>query len=42
MKSDPKAVFVRIRWVLCNKGDEAEPDVRVRLVACEVAHDKQS
>ena len=28
--------LVRMRWVICNKGDEAEYDVRARLVACEV------
>ena len=28
--------LVRCRWVLCNKGDAANPDVRARLVACEV------
>ena len=33
---DPK--LVRSRWVLCNKGDHQEPDVRARLVACEVNH----
>ena len=27
--------LVRCRWVLCNKGDAASPDVRARLVACE-------
>ena len=32
---------VRMRWALCSKGDEANPDVRARLVACEVAKDKQ-
>ena len=31
---DPKTV--RSRWVLCNKGDVAHPDIRARLVACEV------
>ena len=31
----------RMKWVLCNKGDEANPAVRARLVACEVAMDKQ-
>ena len=31
-----------MQWVLCNKGDEASPDVRARLVACEIARDKQS
>ena len=30
------AVHVRTKWVLCNKGDEANPDMRARLVACEV------
>ena len=29
-------IFVRSRWVMCNKGDSAEPDCRARLVACEV------
>ena len=29
-------IFVRSRWVLCNKGDYDKPDVRARLVACEV------
>ena len=27
---------VRCRWVICNKGDAVNPDVRARLVACEV------
>ena len=30
------AVHVRNRWVPCNKGDEANPDTRAILVACEV------
>ena len=30
------AKVVRCRWVLCNKGDSTHPDVRARLVACEV------
>ena len=29
-------VFVRSRWVVCNKGDHVERDVRARLVASEV------
>ena len=33
---DPDAVLVRSRWVLCNKGDNKNPDMRARLVACEV------
>ena len=32
----PDHVFVRSRWVMCNKGDNDVPDVRARLVACEV------
>ena len=28
--------LVRMRWVICNKGDEHDYDVRARLVACEV------
>ena len=31
-----------MRWVLCNKGDLKEPDVRARLVTCEVAKDQVS
>ena len=29
-------IFVRSRWVLCNKGDHKQPDMRARLVACEI------
>ena len=29
-------IFVRSRWVMCNKGDAEVPDCRARLVACEV------
>ena len=29
-------IFVRSRWVNCNKGDSEDPDCRARLVACEV------
>ena len=42
MKSDSTSTFVRMRWVLCNKRDETSPDFRARLVACEIARDKQS
>ena len=42
MKGSEDSSLVRMRWVLCNKGDAKEPDVRARLVACEVAKDKQS
>ena len=37
MKSSKDATFVRMRWVLCNKGDLKEPDVRAPfkvLLAC--------
>ena len=27
---------VRSRWVLCNQGDNRTPDIRARLVACEI------
>ena len=42
MKCEPEAVSVRMRWVLCGKGNKAGPDVRACLVACDVAHHKQS
>ena len=29
-------IFVRSRWVHCNKGDALNPDIRARLVACEI------
>ena len=41
-KANTDATFVRMRWVLCNKGDEKKQDVRARLVACQIAKDKQS
>ena len=36
MKRVPDYILVRSRWVLCNKGDSANPDVRARLVGCEL------
>ena len=36
-KANAEAVHVRTRWVLCNKGDASNPDMRARLVACEVS-----
>ena len=39
MRKFKDAKLVRCRWVLCNKGDAQTPDVRARLVACEVNHD---
>ena len=36
MMKKPDHIFVRSRWVLCNKGDLRNPDVRARLVACEI------
>ena len=41
MKSDSASTFVRMRRMLCNKGDEDSPDVWARLVVCEIARDKQ-
>ena len=32
----PSGKTVRTRWVLCNKGDQTNYDVRARLVACEI------
>ena len=36
MKEIAGHIFVRSRWVVSNKGDVDEPDMRARLVACEV------
>ena len=36
MKATEDHIFVRCRWVLCNKGDSSSPDVRARLIATEV------
>ena len=36
MEKIPGYILVRSRWVLCNKGDSASPDVRARLVSCEL------
>ena len=36
MQKIPDAILVRSRWVLCNKGDNVDPDVRARLVSCEI------
>ena len=36
MEKIPGYILVRSRWVLCNKGDSLSPDVRARLVACEI------
>ena len=36
MKATPDHVLTRSRWVLCNKGDSDSPDVRARLVSCEL------
>ena len=32
--------LVRMRWVICDKGDSDNPDVRARLVACGVGNGK--
>ena len=39
MRKIPDVIFTRCRWVLCNKGDRDSPDVRARLVACELNRD---
>ena len=36
MKTIPNYELVRSKWVMANKGDSKEPDVRARLVGCEV------
>ena len=36
MRAVPGHIHVRSRWVCCNKGDDSMPDVRCRLVACEI------
>ena len=34
--ADPQAKTIPSRWVFCNKGDSQNPDVRARLVGCEI------
>ena len=36
MKQTPDYIRTRSRWVGCNKGDSDNPDVRFRLVSCEI------
>ena len=36
MRKLPDYILVRSRWVLANKGDSSNPDVRARLVSCEL------
>ena len=36
MLSQAGSKTVRTRWVICNKSDDACPDIRARLVACEL------
>ena len=33
MRKIPDYILTRSRWVLCNKGDAQDPDVRARLVS---------
>ena len=42
MNANGEAALVRMKWVLCNNCDEKDLEVRARLVACEIAKDKQS
>ena len=39
MEKIPDYILVRSRWALCNKGDAESPDVRARLVSCELNKD---
>ena len=41
MEKIPDYILVRSRWVLCNKGDAESPDVRARLVSCELNKDSK-
>ena len=41
VKLQSDAIVVGTRWVMCNKGDIANPDMRARLVAQEVAHERE-
>ena len=34
--SQSKNKVIRTRWVICNKSDNETPDIRARLVACEL------
>ena len=36
MKNVPDYILIRSRWVMVNEGNSSEPDVRARLVGCEV------
>ena len=35
-QATPDSKIIPSRWVLCNKGDSEHPDVRARLVGCEI------
>ena len=41
VKANAKAAHVRTRWVFSNKGDGSNPDMRARLVACEINKHRQ-
>ena len=36
---NPKAIrdYVRTKWVITNEGSDTDPDVRARLLGCEVS-----
>ena len=36
MEKVPGYILVTSRWALCNKGDSTDPDVRARLMSCEL------
>ena len=38
---EPWMKVIRTKWLDVNKGDEANPNIRARLVGCEVAKEKR-
>ena len=42
MKEIAGHIFVRSRWVVSNKGDVDEPDMRARLIACRINKGKKN
>ena len=42
MKKVPDYILARSRWVVCNKGDSEQPDVRARLLSCELNNGKRN
>ena len=38
MKTVPDYILVKSKWVMASKGDSKEPDIRARLLGCEVSN----